>query len=239
MNLNTETIKNLATFQISITSLAEYLEATEARKIAIIKEQYNPNKRSFRYKLAKARIKKSIELGGDLEPVHAAIKILKKRVPEKDWQITDIPNSISALEKYAGMALPDLVRENELEILSGDQKHFTFHGISVWVAPELVFRVNVDGIKYIGACKLRVSKDKPFSTRQSKLVAAIIDLYLNRCVAEEDDVVHPVLCFCLDPFAGTTINSNSKVNLDMKVVKKICKEIKQFIAEQGDAENVA
>lgn len=229
----------MSTFEFSINPFAEYLEATDARKKAIIKEQQNPNLRSFRYRLAKARIKKSIELSGSLDPVKEAIEILRKRTPVKDWHVTDIPYSITALEKYSGMALPQRVREYKLEILSIEQKYLPFYGVRVRVAPDLIFRITVDGIKYIGACKLHVSKDKVFSTKQSKLVAALIELYLNNCVAEEDEIVDPVLCFCLDPFAGTTINSNSKVNLDMAVVKKLCDEIKQFIADEADTEKVA
>jgi hypothetical protein len=135
--------------------------------------------------------------------------------------------------------LPRLVREYKLEILSLEQKNILFNGVNVRVAPELTFRITVGGVKYLGAFKLHVSKDKVFSNKQSKLVAALIDLYLNNCVAEEDEIVDPVLCFCIDPFAGTTINSNSRVNLDMAIVKKLCDEIKRFIAQDGRSENVA
>lgn len=230
----------MTNFQISINPLAEYLEATEARRKAIIKEQLNPpTNKTFHYQLAKARIKKSIALSGSLKPVKAGIEELKKRKPEKDRQKSDVINSLVALERYSKMPLHRLILENKLEIIPVKQKHISFHGISVTISPEVVFRVTIDGVKQIGACKLHVSKGKPFSTKQSKLVAAFIELYLSNCVAEEDEEVNPVLCFCLDPFAGTTINSNNKIGLDMAVVKKLCDEIKQTMAEDGNAENVA
>lgn len=230
----------MAVFQISINPLAEYLEATPARRRAIIKEQLNPSTiKTFRYQLAKARIKKSVALSGNLKPVKAGMEELKKRKPEKDRQKSDIVNSILALERYSNMALHRLILENKLEIIRVKQKHLTFQGISVTISPEVVFRVTIDGVKQIGACKLHVSKGKPFSTKQSKLVSALIELYLSNCIAAEDEMVNPVLCFCLDPFAGTTINSNNKIGLDMAVVKKLCDEIKQAMAEEGGSENVA
>lgn len=230
----------MAIFQISINPLAEYLEATEARRKAIIKEQLNPpTNKTFHYQLAKARIKKSVALNGNLKPVKAGIEELKRRKPEKERQKSDILNSIVALERYAKMPLHRLILENKLEIVSVKQKHLAFHGINVTISPEVIFRITIDGVKQIGACKLHVSKGKPFSTKQSKLVAAFIELYLSNCVAEEGEEVNPVLCFCLDPFAGTVINSNNKIGLDMGVVKKLCEDIKRSIAEESDAESVA
>jgi hypothetical protein len=230
----------MATFQISINPLAEYLEATEARRKAIIKEQLNPpTNKTFHYQLAKSRIKKSVALSGDLKPVTFGIEELKKRKPEKDRQKSDIINSIIALERYAKMPLHRLILENSLEIIPVKQKYIIFQDISVTISPEVIFRINIDGAKQIGACKLHVSKGKPFSTKQSKLVAAFIELYLSNCVADEGEEVNPVLCFCLDTFAGTIINSNNKISLDMAVVKKLCEEIKQSIAEEGDSESVA
>ena len=226
--------------QISINPFAEYLEATTARKVQILKEQQNPDPvRIPYYQLARARIKKSIELSGSLKPVNAGIKELSKRKPLKDWQKSDKLNSIKALELYSGMLLPQLVRENNLELISVKQKHINFNGVSIKVSPNIVFRIVVDGVKHIGACKIHVSKGKKFSTKQSKLVAAVLELYMSNCVAAEDEYVNPVLCFCLDPFAGTTINSNNKVNLDMQVVKEMCQDILQSLTNLRGSENVA
>ena len=126
-----------------------------------------------------------------------------------------------------------------MELISVKQKHINFHGITVKVSPNVIFRVNVDGVKHIGACKIHTSKGKKFSTKQSKLVAAVLELYLSNCVAAEDEYVNPVLCFCLDPFAGTTINSNSKIGLDMAEVKLMCEEIKSTLARADNQGNVA
>lgn len=53
----------MTTYQISLNPFAEYLEATESRRRKILEEQLEPDPvRIPYYQLAKARIKKSIEL---------------------------------------------------------------------------------------------------------------------------------------------------------------------------------
>jgi hypothetical protein len=227
-------------YQISINPFAEYLEATESRRKKILEEQQVPDPvRIPYYQLAKARIKKSIELSGSLRPVRDGIRALKAKTPVKPWQKADQVSSIDALEKYSSMLLAALIKENKLEVVKVKQKHINYNGITINVAPNIIFRITVDGVKRIGACKIHTSKGKPFSHKQSKLVASVIELYLSNCVAEEDDFVDPVLCFCLDPFAGTTINSNSKISYDMKLVKEVCEEIKRFMDAVGSKDNVA
>ncbi|HKC69408.1 MAG TPA: hypothetical protein VKG26_14330 [Bacteroidia bacterium] len=228
------------TYHISINPFAEYLEATEARRINILKEQQDPDPvRIPYYQLAKARIKKSIALSGSFKPIDDGIKTLQARKPIKDWQKNDRTNSIIVLDKFKKMLLSDLIKENKLEIISPKQKHINFKGITINISPNIIFRVTIDGTKYIGACKIHISKGKPFSHKQSKLVANLIEQYLSNVVAEEDEVVDPVLCFCLDPFAGTTINSNSQAGYDMKLVKQLCSEIKQSINPTQIKGNVA
>lgn len=230
----------MSKYQISINPFAEYLEATESRRAAILKEQLSPNKvKVFHYQLAKARIKKSIALSGSYKPVKDGIKILKERKPENSKKKSDQISSIEALERYMNMLLPDSIKDNKLELISVKQKDIDYEGISIKVSPDIIFRITIGNQKYIGGCKLHVSKRKPFSHKQSKLVAGLIDFYLSNVVVKEDEIVDSVLCFCLDPFAGTTINSNSKVALDMQLVKKLCSEIKQSLEVAEANSNVA
>ena len=225
-------------YQISINPFAEYLEATESRRKRILKEQLEPDPvRIPRYQLAKARMKKSIELSGNIQPINDGIKILKDRNPKKEWQKNDRVNSIIVLNKYKDMLLPKLITENKLEVIIPKQKHLNYNGITINIAPNIIFGFDVDGIKHIGACKIHISKEKSFSNKQSKLVATLLELYLSNCVAGENDYVNPQLCFCLDPFAGTTINSNSRISLDMNVVKEICEEIKREVGGVGSIED--
>jgi hypothetical protein len=71
--------------EISINPFAEYLEATELRRISILKEQMVPDKiRLPYYQLAKARIKSSIIHNADYAIINDSISILKERKPQKN-----------------------------------------------------------------------------------------------------------------------------------------------------------
>jgi len=114
-----------------------------------------------------------------------------------------------------------------------------FNGVTILISPNIIFRITIAGVKHIGACKIHVSKGKPFSNKQSKVVATLLNQYLSNCVVSEDEEVNPELCFCLDPFAGTTINSYSRILVDMNVVKQICEEITQTWVGNQNQTNVA
>lgn len=226
--------------EISINPFAEYLEATESRRKQILKEQMIPDPvRVPYYQLAKARMKTSIANSGDYAAVKSGISELTARKPVKKWKISDRINSITALQNYQNMLLPKLITENKLELITAKQKHLKFNGITIKISPNIIFRIVIDGVKHIGACKIHVSKGKPFSNKQSKVVATLLYQYLSNCVAEEDEFVNPELCFCLDPFAGTTINSYSKILVDMKIIKEVCEEINKSLGDAQNQKNVA
>lgn len=212
--------------EISINPFAEYLEATESRKKQILKEQMIPDPvRIPYYQLARARMKTSILNSGDHSVIQRGINDLKAKKTIKKWQISDKENSSIALNRFKELILPKQILENELELISTKSKHFTLFGVRIKISPNLIFRINIDGVNHIGACKIHISKGKPFSNKQSKIVATLLYQFLSNHVAEEDDYVNPELCFCLDPFAGTTINSYSKITVDMKIIKQLCSEI--------------
>jgi hypothetical protein len=226
--------------RISVNPLAEYLLATERRRNQILKDQLNPDPlRIPRYQLAKARIRKSISLNGDLKPINDGIRVLKNKKPEKQWQKNDVVNSIIVLEKFKKMTIHSLITDNEIEVIKPEQKHLNFKGLSIIISPDVIFRITIDGKKCIGACKIHISKTKPFNHVQSKLIANLLEQYLSNCVAGEDDFVDPALCFCIDPFSGTNINSNSRVSIDMKQVTQLCEEIKQNLQNLIDQQRAA
>ncbi len=227
-------------YQISINPFAEYLEATESRRKQILNEQMMPDPvRIPYYQLAKARMKTSLANSGDYSAIKSGISQLLVKKPIKKWQISDRKNSLIALESYQNMLLPKLITENKLELIKAKQTFLNFNGITIKISPNIIFRITIDGVKHIGACKIHVSKGKPFSNKQSKVVATLLNQYLSNCVAAEDEYVNPEFCFCLDPFAGTTINSFSKILLDMKVIKDVCDEINKSLGGAQNQINVA
>jgi hypothetical protein len=212
--------------EISINPFAEYLEATELRRISILKEQMKPDKRRIPYyQLAKARIKLSILNSANYNIITNGIRQLKEKQTEKKWQIIDRKNSILALEQFKEMVLPEKIIRNELEEVKTTFKYINLYGVNIKISPNLIFRITINGKKEIGACKIYTAKGKPFSNSQSKVIATLLYQFLSEHVAKEDEYVNPELCFCVDVFAGTTINSGSRISVDMKNIKFICAEI--------------
>lgn len=218
----------MSDYTISINSLAEYLEASDARKKSILKEQIKVNEfKAQWYQLAKARIKKSIQLSGDLKPVNNGIKVLNDKSPLTKQKKSDKECSIEALKNFKKMVLPTLIQENEIETINEKWKQLTIYGVIVKMKPTLVFKMKINGKTHVGACQVHISKRKPFNNVQSKLVSTLLFQYVSNHIAGEGEIPNNELCFCVDPFAGTTINAFSNISLDMKKIKKICLDMQK------------
>lgn len=122
------------------------------------------------------------------------------------------------------MLFSDVLKNQKLERVKFKMKILNIYGVNIKISPNLIYRVENNGKKVIGALKVHLSKGKPFTHRQSALVAQLLHQYLSN-FANEDEIVDPQLCICIDPFAGTTISASNKIKLDMKEIKLLCKEI--------------
>lgn len=212
--------------------MAEYLEATESRRKKIIQEQLEPDPiRIPYYQKARARMTKAILNKGSIDIIIQAQNELIGKEPDKPWKFHDQKNSILALERFKQIVLPIEIEQGELEIVKTEAKYLPIYGVNIKVSPNLIFRTIIDGQKTIGAVKLHVSKGKQFSRKQSSFVAQILNQFLSNFVAEEDEIVDPRLCLCIDPFAGTTVSAFNKIKAEMKEVKAICKEMPTLFDE--------
>jgi hypothetical protein len=176
---------------------------------------------------ARAQIKNTLLAGMDHSLTDAKIKQLKANKPEKKWNQTDVAYSIEILDLFKKMEFPKVLYGNELEQLKPDIKTMPFYGITLKIAPTLVFRININGKECFGAGMVHLSKRSHFSVQQSKVVATLLSMFLSNIEIKENAIVDPALCFCIDPFAGTVVNSNSLIKTDMKKVKETCTEIQQ------------
>lgn len=67
-------------YKISVNQLADFTKGTEAKKKSIIKQQKNPNPIIVaRYATAKAGIRKTIAVRGDINPILQGIEKLKNK----------------------------------------------------------------------------------------------------------------------------------------------------------------
>lgn len=215
--------------QISLNQLADFSDSTEYGKKRIIAQQLVPDR--FRipwYQLSKARVKKSIELKGNLDPVYDGIKTLMAKKPTNKRQETDRRVSIEALERFVNMRLPKLLQDIDFMVIKAHKKHFTFAGVDIIVAPEIIVKAFIDGKTVVGGIKIHISKGKPFDLKKSQIVASTVFRYLEEEFSGKGWTVLPKLSFCLDVFGGRIVSANNVDDLIFSEVEKICKEIKDL-----------
>jgi hypothetical protein len=213
---------------ISINQYADFIKASDAKRLRIIRQQKKPNVFKIAYyQLAKARIRKTLTDNGSLIHINDALKNLSARVPKSKRQSSDKAVSIEALEKFLILKIPKILKDEKIEFLS--PKNFNsaidVYGISIIISPEIIFKTIVNGKEVLGGIKLHVSKSNSFDSEQQQIIASGICNYLEINVAKENQIVLPEFCISLDIFGnGFISNSTAKKNL-ISSYKKECKEI--------------
>ena len=215
---------------LSINQLAEFSKATEKGKARIVKQQIVPNPVLITwYQLAKGRLKKSISENWNLDPIYSGIETLKRRTQfENDRQKIDQKVSIEALECFLGIPVPRILQSIRYEKFKPDTKSLVIGSLEIVIAPDVVFRTEIDGQKYLGGFKIHVCKSKPFDLKQSSLVATLLWEYLEREVARDDEAVLPSLCFCYDVFASRIVPATEDSAVLLENVDLWSQEVNQI-----------
>ncbi len=195
--------------KISINQLAEYnKKRTDKGKLNIIKQQKNPPPYLTPwYRIVKTRIRKSMELNGNLDPILDALKDLKSRPSGSKWQNNNNRGSINALEKYLALDFPAIFDHVDYSVFTPKVKSTILVGVEVLVSPEIVIKGKLNGKTVYGGVKIHVSSGKPFDRHQSQIVSYLIQRYLENQVADSKDQVLPELCICLDIFGERIVSS--------------------------------
>lgn len=199
---------------LSINQLAEFSKATIKGKQNIVKQQISPNRFLIQwYQLARARIKKSISNGWDLQPIYSGLQKLKSRISFKNpRQENDQKVSIKALENFLQISKPRELQSMTYEQVVPESKILVLGNLQILVAPDVIFRTQIDGKNYLGAFKIHICMTKPFDLSQSRLVAAVLWKYLEREVAREGEVALPNLSFCYDVFSNRIVYAQEDSN---------------------------
>lgn len=212
---------------LSVNQFANYTRATEKGKHKIVAQQLNPNKLLIPwYQLSKARIKKSLE-SKDLEPIHSGIIELMNRVPANQRQEIDKRTSIDALQRFVQMNILKVFSKYDYSVIKPDYKSVLISSIEVIVAPDIIIQTIVDGKVSYGAVKIHICKSKPFDLKRAEIVSTIIYKYLRNSVAQQDEVVLPEFCFCLDIFGGRIVSAPSNINAISDEITETCKDIQR------------
>jgi hypothetical protein len=95
--------------------------------------------------------------------------------------------------------------------------------VLVTISPDLIMKWEIDGIKYIGAVKFRLSQ-KPIEYSSGRNAAALLAHYLETSIAQSDEVVDNKHCLFVDVFAENVIPAPQDKSLSIKEISKACDE---------------
>ena len=210
--------------RVSIIPLVAFVEATEARKKSIVKDQKKPH--TFKvapYATARAVIKKYVQNEFDMECIISGIDRLHHRRTDSVWARRDAHNSILALHRFIDSNFPVHLGKVRCSFSKANIKDFYFYGVSITVAPDLVMRWEENGKRYVGAVKFRISKE-PYSNYSGTLAASSLAYYVRHSVAEPGEIVDNAHCLFCDVMASTIFSSPENIEPYMQAVKTACLE---------------
>ncbi|PWE00007.1 hypothetical protein [Marinilabilia rubra] len=215
--------------KISINQFANFSKSTKKGKKGIITRQLSPD--LFRvpwYQLTKAKVKKSLEYKGDLQPIFDGINILKNRIPDTDRKKRDRQVSLEALERFVELQIPHYFKQLDFEVIKPKEKNLQFENVNFIISPDLVIKGNYKGKTIYGGVKIHISKSKPFDLQQSKLVSHLIYEYLKNEVAEHPSQVLPEFCLSIDVFGNRIVSADETDKTIEEEIKALCSEIKDL-----------
>lgn len=216
--------------RISVNQFVEFGNAkSENAKMRIVRQQIVPNPFLIPwYQLAKSCIRKSLRNGGELSPIFKGIEILMNKVPANKRQLDDKKASISALEKFAVMDLPNFILEDKFEVIKLDRKSIEIKGLDISLSPEFVFRVlKPNRVPIIGAMKLHICKSKPFSLQTAELASTVLYEFLKVAV-DSGERVDPKYCFTIDVFGDRIVPAPINLKDYNKTIDELCEEIVKY-----------
>ncbi|MCZ2084033.1 MAG: hypothetical protein LC112_07140 [Flavobacteriales bacterium] len=213
---------------ISINQYADFIKATDAKKLRIIRQQKKPNLfRVAYYQLAKARIRKTLVDNGSLKHIDDALKDLAERVPKSKRQSSDRSVSIEALEKFLKFQIPKILHDKNTEFLKvKDFKNaIDLNGLSIIISPDIIFKTIIAGKEVLGGIKLHISKSNSFDIEQQQVIASGVCKFLENNVVNGNQIVLPEFCISLDIFGNGFISTSKGIKNLIGSYKKECQQI--------------
>lgn len=214
-------------FFISVNQFAEFSKGTLATKKLIIKQQVTPNKFLLPwYQTARGAMKRYFKNVNNSTPLDQAIEILTTRTADSKRKQIDKRVSIQALNELKSFAFPSVLRNVEFEIIKPEVKSVFINNVNIIVAPDVVLKATNKGEVIYGAIKIHICKTKPFDENQSSYVASLILKYLEKAIPDNEGIVLPELCLCLDIFGGRITPASEKSKKLNSDIRNICEELK-------------
>ena len=215
--------------RVSIHRLAQYMEATPARRRQIISAEKYPSPFRVSYWPAKRLFREALRLGWDEETL---FEIASERWFSADAE-TDLADfrrrqAMDAIAEFCGLLEP--VKE-QLSCLSASVRlsgrvwaPFELGGVQVVDSPELVLRRFRRGDDEVGVMTFSVSKTKPHNEGSAKRAAAL----LVALAAENKTTLTsltPELCIVVDVFSGLIVDADRGNEHRLRKAELACEEI--------------
>lgn len=213
--------------RISINQIASFSKYSPSATKNMAKSRLERNTHGFApyYALAKSRIVKSLQNGGDLAPVVNGISILKKRKATSSWHVTNNKCSIEAMELFTKFTIPPVFLNGQLKAVRAENTQLELYGVNITVSPDWIFEIEIGGVVNIGGIKLHTTKSGAFENYESGLSATLVHKYLSKHVCNPQQFANPQLCFCVDVFAATPfVTADVNTNAMTIALRKACKE---------------
>lgn len=210
--------------RVSINPLIEFISASDRRKLSIVRGQKSPSTlRVAPYSTARAAIKNFIKSEYDLEQLVLAVLQLRDRDQSANWKRQDVANSIDALRHFTDMNFPSKVSKVKCTFAKSVIRDCYMDDVLIVVAPDFIMRWEIDGVRYIGAVKLRISK-KQLDYSSGRKAAALLAHYLETSVRHECETVDYSHCLYVDVFAETIYPAPPNDTLYLEEICKACDE---------------
>jgi hypothetical protein len=184
-----------------LNKLAEFVNATSARKRSILKtiktNSAESKSKRQRYATAKSAINTyMIDEKHDLKIFEEKKKVLLDKKTESTQQANDVKNSLGAIKILEQLAQSGLTQYQKFisQRPTKEQRNTRINGVLVHLAPDIVFSANEE---ITGAMKLIFSK-RPITPLEGQIIAGLTAKFLEKNFKAK---IHHKDCFALDVFA--------------------------------------
>ena len=144
---------------MSINQMAEFVAASERGKRAIVRKQKHPSTfRVARYATARASFKNYCKNDFDEAILLQGLEKLQNKTPVSQWAASEKSCSIQAIRGFMQSHFPERFGRIKCSFFTPREKQIRFGGLTLVVAPDLIFRWEEDGTRYIGCLKLRIKQ---------------------------------------------------------------------------------
>ncbi len=209
--------------EISVNPLAEYTEASEARRRLIVKDQKYPSKLKIaRYRSARDAFTTYFQQGFDKQVLIAAIQRLQSKEPISDWVRDDTKNSIRALRNFLRLEFP--FKNLKCRFIKPVITAYPINGVVVTVAPDLLLEWENDGQKYAGAIKFYI-KQKALTYQQGHVCASLLADFLGN-ILSNDVLISKPHCICVDIMNRRIFPASGNTETAMRLASNACGDIR-------------